>query len=126
LQFANHIFGKLQICGPNFFFANLELPKIRNYIIFLLTKISFKKLCFKLKTTFGFWESSETQLHDISLSKMTYVVKKKILEANQMGSGSETLLFSLQIFGFAICGLGHQGILQSDLQIIHNKIADSS
>ncbi len=56
---------------------------------------------------------------------MTYVVKK-ILEANLRGSGSETLFFSLQICGFAICGLGHHRNLRTcDLRIKHNKIADS-
>ncbi len=41
--------------------------------------------------------------------KYTYVGKK--YEANQCGSGSKTLLFSLQICEFVICGLGHQGNL---------------
>ncbi len=45
--------------------------------------------------------------------------------ANQCGSESETLAFSLQICGFAICGLGHQGNLRiCDLGKNH-KFADS-
>jgi hypothetical protein len=43
--------------------------------------------------------------------KYTYV-GKKMLEANQCGSGSEIQLFSFQICGFAICGLGQQENLQ--------------
>ncbi len=42
--------------------------------------------------------------------KYTYVIKK-ILELSQWWSSSETLLFSLQIWRFAICGLGHKGNL---------------
>ncbi len=70
-------FADFRLCRPNYLF---ELPQIRKYnIIFLFTIIS---LAFR------------------SL-KYTYVGKKILLEANQCGSMSETLLFTLQICGFA-------------------------
>jgi hypothetical protein len=74
--------------------------------------------------TFGFWDSFETKLHGISQYKYTYV-GKKILEANQCRSRSQTLHFSLQICGFTICGLGSQGNLRiCDLWIAYYKFAD--
>jgi hypothetical protein len=65
-----------------------------------------------LRTTFG------TVLRQSNLSfcclKITTSVHRqnKVLETNQCGSRSETLVFTLQICGLAICGLGHKGILQ--------------
>ncbi len=43
-----------------------------------------------------------TVLRQSYLAKMYFVGKKIILERNQCGSGSETLLFSIQICGYAI------------------------
>ncbi len=52
-------------------------------------------------------------------------VGKTVLAANQFGSAAETLLFSLQICGFPICGLEHQGNLRiCDLRINNYKFAD--
>jgi hypothetical protein len=43
----------------------------------------------------------------------------------QWRSGSETLLFFLQICGFAICGQGHLGNMRiCDLQINYSKFED--
>jgi hypothetical protein len=57
----------------------------------------------------GFWDSPHGSYMAFRSLQYTYV-GKKILEAYQCGSGSETLLFSLQIFDlrinhykFAIC-----------------------
>jgi hypothetical protein len=56
--------------------------------------------------------------------KYTYI-GKKVFEANQCGSGSETLSVSLQICIFAICGLGQQGNLWfCYLRINHYKFSD--
>jgi hypothetical protein len=67
------------------------------------------------RTTLGFWDSFE--LHGLR------TVGKNSIGGN--GSGSETLPLSLQICGFAICGLGHQGNLRiCDLLIIHYKFAN--
>ncbi len=52
--------------------------------------------------------------------KYPYVGKENTLEVNQCGSESETLLLSLQICGFAICGLGHEG----NFRINHYKFTD--
>jgi hypothetical protein len=55
----------------------------------------------------------------------SYVDKENTLESNQCGSRSETLSLSLQICGFAICGLGHQGHLRiCKLRTNHYKFAD--
>jgi hypothetical protein len=52
--------------------------------------------------------------------RYSYVGTENTLDVNQCGSESGTLLLSLQICGFAICGLGHQG----NLGINHYKFAD--
>jgi hypothetical protein len=44
--------------------------------------------------TFSFWDSLETELHGMCV--------KKNIRANQCGSGSDPLLFSLRICGFGI------------------------
>jgi hypothetical protein len=49
LYFADHIFLQVADLRTQIFFANLKLPKIRNYII---TNISLKKLSFKFKNEF--------------------------------------------------------------------------
>ncbi len=83
-----------------------------------IPKFADSKLHSNLRT-FGSWDSFETDLHEIHSLKY-YLGKEKVLEATQRGSGSETQDFSLQICGFAICGLGHRG----NLRIIHYKFAD--
>jgi hypothetical protein len=73
----------------------------------------------------GFWDSFETSYMIFRSLKYSYVDKESTLEANQCGSGSETMLLSLQICGFAIFGLGHQANLRiCDLRINHYKFAD--
>jgi hypothetical protein len=46
---------RFAICDP-IIFADLKLPQIRKYIIFLLTNISLKQSHSNLRTTFGFWD----------------------------------------------------------------------
>ncbi len=56
LRFADHIFGGLR---TQLSFADIKLPQIRKYIIFLLTNISLKCSQSNLRTTFGFRASFE-------------------------------------------------------------------
>jgi hypothetical protein len=69
-------------------------------------------------------ENQQRRIENVDPCKKCFC-SEKILEVNQWESGSETLPFSLQICGFAICGLRHQGNLQiCDLRINRNKLAD--
>jgi hypothetical protein len=68
-------------------------------------------------------KSTDTDRKFLPLQKM--FCNEETLEVNQWISGSAILLFSLQVCGFAICGLRHQGNLQiCDLRINRNKFAD--
>jgi hypothetical protein len=96
-QFADHVF--FAICGPNYF-CDLKTPLIRKYINFPLTKISLKCFHSNLRTTFGFWNSFET-IYMVFRSLNSTNVGKKMLEATQCGSGSETLFSRLQVFGLS-------------------------
>jgi hypothetical protein len=108
-------------------FADFILPQIRKCIIFILTNICLKCSNSNLKTTFSFWDSFELH-HYMALRslKYSYVGKENItVDTNQCGSGSETLFFSMQICGFAICGQGQQGNVQiCDLRSNHYKFTD--
>jgi len=64
---------------------------------------------------------------DLWLLRQSYMAFRSLnyTLANQCGSESETLPYSLQICGFAICGLVHKGNLWiCDLRLNHNKFAD--
>ncbi len=99
LRFADHIFLNLRICDlrTQLFVADLKLPQISKYIIFLLTNISLKCFHSNLRTTLSFQDSLKQSYMAHRSIKYIYV-SKKILEANQRGSGPETLPFSLRIF----------------------------
>ncbi len=101
LRFANHIFGDLR---AQLFFASIKLPQIRKYInFFLLTYVSLKCSHSNLRT-FGFRDSFQTEVHVILQSKI-YLRRKKNIRVRIWIRNCEALLFSLQIGGFAICGL---------------------
>jgi hypothetical protein len=88
------------------FLAGLTLPQISKYIIFLPTNICHSII-----------RSTYTVFRCL---KYTCLAKKNSIRGKR--SGSETLLFSLQIWGFAICRLSHRGNLRiCDLRINHYK-----
>jgi hypothetical protein len=119
LRFAYPYFCDLRICDlwlcdlRILFLTDLKLPQIRKYIIFNLTNISLKCSHSNLRTTFNNMEFRSL--------KYSYEGKENIRGIlYHCGPGLETLLFFLQMCGFAICGLGHQG----SLWINHYKCAD--
>ncbi len=116
LRFADH---KVLRFADLIIFADLKLPQIRIY--FLLTNTSLKCSHSNLRTTFGFWDSFETQLYGMSQSKI-YLFN---IRDKAMRIWINNTAFFLQICRFAICGLGHQGNLRIlDLRIDRYKFAD--
>ena len=118
-QFADHIlFCNFRICNSwtQVIFADLKLPQIRKYIIILLTNIRF--ICSHSMTTFGFWDSFETELRYITfrILKYTYIGKKK--ETNADLDQKHCVFFpckfadlrfadwDTKLSGFAVWGLG--------------------
>ncbi len=72
-------------------------------------------------TIFG-WHRSVGPAHGL-INYINTKEKCRHLKKMTWGSGSETLLFFVEICGFSICGLGHQRSLRIfDLRMNHKKI----
>jgi hypothetical protein len=88
LQFAGQIFLRDLRFANLIFFADFRLPKIRNYIIFS-----------KITNIYLRW-------------------KNKIFEANQWGSGSDTLPFFLANLQICYCGITPRILCICDLRTL--------
>jgi hypothetical protein len=96
------------LMSPIYDFCNLRICDFQGKSVntsFFLIHISLKCSYSNLRTAFGF----TVTWHFVVFH--TYR-GEKILEAKQCGSGSETLLLSLQTCAFAIYRLGHKGSVQ--------------
>ncbi len=105
LRFADLWFGELIL------FGGLQTSANQQMYNFLCTSICIKCFHSNLMTTLAFG----------TVLRQSYLAFRSLMaESNQHGSWSETLLFSLKICGFVICGLWHQG----NLRINYFKFAD--